>query len=125
MTENLQVYKCQICENIVEVLHEGVGQLVCCGKPMMLKAENTQDASKEKHVPVIEHENEGVKIKVGSVIHPMVDNHHIEWIQIITNGKAYRRFLKPGDIPEVFFKIEKKGVTARAYCDVHGLWKSN
>jgi len=124
MTEKLQIYKCKICGNIVEVLHEGAGELVCCGQPMVLREENAVDAAKEKHVPVVEKTAGGVKVKVGSVAHPMEEKHYIEWIEIITDGKAYRQFLKPGDVPEATFDIEAGDVTVREYCNLHGLWKA-
>jgi len=123
MTERLQVYKCEICGNIVEVLHEGAGELVCCGQPMKLYVENTVDAAREKHVPVVEETEGGIKVKVGSVPHPMGEEHYIEWIEIIAGGKAYRQFLKPGDAPEALFDIVAEEITARAYCNLHGLWK--
>lgn len=124
MTKRSQIYKCEICGNIVEVLHEGKGELVCCGQPMKVFTENTADAAKEKHVPVIEKVSGGLKIKVGSVSHPMEEKHYIEWIEIIADGKAYRQFLQPGDNPEAFFSIEADTITARAYCNIHGLWKN-
>lgn len=124
MTKRLEVYKCEVCGNIVEMLHEGVGQLVCCGKPMKLYEENTVDASKEKHVPVIEKINGGYKIKVGSVPHPMEEKHYIEWIELIADGRAYREFLKPGQAPEATFMIEASQISAREYCNLHGLWKA-
>ena len=124
MTERLQVYKCDVCGNIVEVLHAGGGELVCCGQPMKLRAENTVDAAKEKHVPVIEKIAGGFKVKVGSVAHPMEEKHFIEWIEIIADGKAYRQFLNPGQIPEAVFMVDAATVTAREYCNLHGLWKS-
>jgi superoxide reductase len=124
MAEKLGIYKCEVCGNIVEVLHSGKGELVCCGQPMKLFKENTTDAAKEKHVPVVEKTADGFKVKVGSVAHPMEEKHYIEWIEIIADGKAYRQFLKPGDTPEAFFKIDAKQVTAREYCNIHGLWKA-
>ncbi len=124
MTKRTQIYKCEICGNIVEVLHEGVGQLVCCGQPMKLMEENTVDAAKEKHVPVIEKSGDGYKVVVGSVPHPMEEKHYIEWIELRADGQAYRQFLRPGSKPEAFFKIEAKNVSAREYCNIHGLWKS-
>jgi len=123
MTERLQVYKCEICGNIVEVLHEGAGELVCCGQPMKLYVENTVDAAREKHVPVVEETEGGIKVKVGSVPHPMGEEHYIEWIEAVADGKAYRQFLKPGDAPEALFDIGAEEITARAYCNLHGLWK--
>jgi len=124
MAEKLEVYKCEACGNIVEVLHGGGGELVCCGEPMKLMVENTVDAAKEKHVPAIEKVDGGVKVKVGSVAHPMESKHYIEWIEIIADGKAYRQFLNPGDAPEALFKVEAQKVTAREYCNLHGLWKA-
>jgi superoxide reductase len=123
MAERLEVYKCELCGNIIEVLHGGAGELVCCGQPMVHLVENTVDAAKEKHVPVIEKVAGGVKVKVGSVPHPMEEKHYIEWIELIVNGKAERQFLKPGQAPEAVFKVEQKNVTAREYCNLHGLWK--
>lgn len=122
MTRKKQIYKCEICGNIVEVVHEGAGELVCCGQLMKLMEENTVDAAIEKHVPVIEKTEKGVKVKVGSVEHPMTEEHYIEWIEIIVDRKAYRQDLKPGDKPEAEFCIEGE-VEARAYCNLHGLWK--
>jgi len=124
MTERLEVYKCNVCGNIVEVLHAGPGQLVCCGQPMVCMKENTVDAAKEKHVPVIEKIDGGVKVKVGSVAHPMEEKHYIEWIEIIADGKAYRQFLKPGQTPEATFMVTASDITAREYCNIHGLWKA-
>ena len=124
MAEKLQVYKCEACGNIVEVLHDGGGELVCCGEPMKLMVENTVDAAKEKHVPVIEKVDGGVKVKVGSVAHPMEESHYIEWVEIIADGEAYRQFLNPGEAPEATFCIEAEQITAREYCNLHGLWKA-
>lgn len=126
MTQKNQIYKCEICGNIVEVLHEGGGQLVCCGQPMKLLKENTVDASLEKHVPIIEKTKKGVLVKVGSIEHPMIPEHYIEWIEIITkDNKSDKKFLKPGDKPEAEFCIDIKEILfAREYCNLHGLWKS-
>jgi superoxide reductase len=123
MTKKLQVYKCEVCGNIVEILHEGAGQLVCCHKPMVLLEENTTDAATEKHVPVIEKIEGGYKVKVGSVPHPMEGQHYIEWIQLLTDGGAYRTFLSPGKAPEAVFHTSADKVSAREYCNLHGLWK--
>ncbi len=123
MAEKLQVYKCNVCGNIVEVLHGGQGQLVCCGAPMTRMDENTVDAAKEKHVPVVEKVSDGFNVKVGSVAHPMEAEHYIEWIELIADGKAYRQFLNPGDKPEATFCVKAEKVTAREYCNLHGLWK--
>jgi len=123
VNQRLQVYKCAICGNIVEVLQAGNGELVCCGQPMTLMTENTVDASKEKHVPVIEKTADGVKVKVGSVPHPMEDKHFIQWIEIIDGESVCRQFLKPGLAPEAVFCVKGK-VSAREYCNLHGLWKA-
>ena len=123
MTVRLQVYKCEVCGNIVEMLHEGVGELLCCNQPMNLQEENTVDAAQEKHVPVVERTAEGVKVTVGSVPHPMEEKHYIEWVELLADGKAYRQFLKPGEAPEAVFKVEATEVAAREYCNLHGLWR--
>ena len=123
MTKKLEVYKCEICGNIVEVLHTGKGALVCCGQPMKLLEEQTADKTTEKHVPVIEKTEHGYKVTVGSTLHPMVEKHYIEWIQVIADGKAYREFLEPGVDPFTVFCVGAEKVTAREYCNIHGLWK--
>ena len=124
MAEKMEIYKCEACGNIVEVLHGGQGELVCCGSPMKLFKENTVDAAKEKHVPVVEKIADGVTVKVGEVAHPMEEKHHIEWIEIIADGSVYRKFLKPGDAPEATFNVTADQVSAREYCTLHGLWKA-
>jgi superoxide reductase len=124
MTARYQIYKCEVCGNIVEVLHEGEGELVCCGQPMKNFVENTVDASREKHVPVVEKIDKGLKVKVGSVPHPSTPEHYIEWIELIADGKAYRQFLNPGDAPEAIFEVDAKQYIAREYCNLHGLWKA-
>jgi superoxide reductase len=124
MAEKLEIYKCEVCGNIVELVHGGAGQLVCCGQPMKLFKENTVDAAKEKHVPVVEPTADGFKVKVGSVPHPMEEKHYIEWIEVIADGKAYRQFLQPGEAPEATFALKAAKVTVREYCNLHGLWKA-
>ena len=109
---------------MVEVLHTGVGTLVCCGQSMELLAEKTEDVGLEKHVPVIEKTETGYLVKVGSIPHPMEENHYIEWIELIADGKYCRKFLKPGEEPEAFFEVKAEKVSAREYCNIHGLWKS-
>jgi len=123
MAEKLQIYKCEKCGNIVEVLFGGKGELVCCGQPMKLFVENTVDAAKEKHVPVIEKTADGFKVRVGEVAHPMDENHYIQWVELLADGKAYLQFLNPGETPEATFQIDADQVTAREYCSLHGLWK--
>ncbi|MFC1461696.1 desulfoferrodoxin [Verrucomicrobiota bacterium] len=125
MAKMMGIYKCEVCGNIVEVLHEGKGELVCCGQPMKLYEENAIDAATEKHVPVIEILDTGVKVTVGSVAHPMEQKHYIEWIEILADNQVLRQNLKPGDeSAAVFDGVKADGVFARAYCNVHGLWKS-
>jgi len=124
MTELKQIYKCNVCGNIVEVLHTGVGELVCCNQPMELQKEHTEDEGYEKHVPIIEKTENGFKVKVGSEPHPMEEKHYIEWIEINADNKSGKKFLKPGDAPEAEFFIKAEKVSAREYCNVHGLWKS-
>jgi superoxide reductase len=124
MAERMEVYKCEVCGNIVEVLVGGKGQLVCCNQPMKQMKENTVDAAKEKHVPVIEKVANGFKVKVGSVAHPMEEKHYIQFIELIVDGKLYRQFLAPGQAPEALFEITGDKVTAREYCNLHGLWKA-
>ena len=123
MAKRNEVFKCDVCGHIIEVLHDGKGELVCCGQPMKLMTENTTDASKEKHVPVVEKVAGGIKVKVGSVAHPMEEKHYIEWIQSIADAKSYRQFLAPGQAPEAVFPVETTSITAREYCNLHGLWK--
>lgn len=119
-----QIYKCNVCGNMVELIRVGGGNLVCCGQPMELLAENTVDASLEKHVPVIEKTAKGVKVKIGAVPHPMEAKHYIEWIEITADGRVYRKFLKPGDAPEAEFCVQAENISAREHCNLHGLWKA-
>jgi superoxide reductase len=124
MAQRFEVYKCEACGNIVELLDGGPGELVCCGKPMDLMTENTVDAAKEKHVPVLEKADGKIKVKVGQVAHPMEDKHYIEWIEVITGEKICRKFLKPGQTPEATFNITGEKIITRAYCNIHGHWKA-
>lgn len=125
MTKKNQIYKCSICGNIVEVVHNSIGQLVCCGKPMKLMDPNAVDAAKEKHVPVITKDTDKIIVKVGSIAHPMEDKHYIEWIELSADNKVYRRNLKAGEKPEAEFNINVAGaLEVRAYCNLHGLWKA-
>ena len=126
MTKLNEIYKCNVCGNIVEMVHTGVGQLVCCGQPMVLQAANTVDAAVEKHIPVIEVLADKIKVSVGSVPHPMTPEHYIEWIELMVEGEVFRHELKPGDEPTAeFCKPNSDKISARAYCNLHGLWKSN
>ncbi|RJQ30811.1 desulfoferrodoxin [Candidatus Parcubacteria bacterium] len=124
MTQKYQIYKCSVCGGHLEVLIEGGDNLTCCGQKMELLAEKTEDVGMEKHVPVIEKTEKGIKIKIGAQPHPMLPEHHIEWIQAIWNGRSYRKFLKPGDVPEAEFEIPTTEVLAREHCNIHGLWRS-
>ena len=125
MTKLNEVYKCEVCGNIVEVVHAAGGKLVCCNSDMVLKTENSVDAATEKHIPVVESTDEGVKVTVGSVEHPMEDKHYIEWIEFINGTYVNRKYLKPGDKPmaEFYVKYSDK-LIVKAYCNLHGLWKS-
>ena len=122
MAKLLEVYKCNLCGNIVETIHAGGGALTCCAEEMVLLAENTVDAAKEKHVPVVTKVDGGFKVTVGSVAHPMEEKHFIEWIELLADGKAYRQFLKPGEVAEAFFPVTASSVTARELCNLHGQW---
>ena len=125
MTKRREIYRCPICGNIVEVLNHGAGELVCCGKPMILQKENTTDAAQEKHVPVVEKTDFGYRVKVGSVEHPMLDEHYIQWIELLTPKSVLRCELKPGCKPETSFFTNEECLCAIAYCNLHGLWKLN
>ncbi|HEY5562049.1 MAG TPA: desulfoferrodoxin [Clostridiaceae bacterium] len=124
MTQLRQIYKCEICGNIVEVVHQSGGTLTCCGQPMSLLTENTREAAVEKHIPVIEKMADGYLVKVGAVEHPMLPEHYIEFIEVHTENKIYRKYLKSGEKPQAIFKIDEEILFAREYCNVHGLWKS-
>lgn len=123
-SEQRQVYKCAECGAEVEVLAGGEGTLVCCKQPMELLAENTTDAAVEKHVPVIEKVEGGVKVTVGQIAHPMADDHWIEWIELLGDGVTHRKQLSPGDAPQAVFSVNPKELTARALCNLHGLWRA-
>jgi superoxide reductase len=124
MVERLQVYKCSVCGNIIEILTGGDGDLTCCGQPMQNMAAKTADQGREKHLPVIEKVDGGIKVKVGSIPHPMEEKHYIEWVEVISDGKAYRQFLKPGQAPEAVFNIAADNVRVREHCNLHGLWEA-
>jgi len=119
-----KIYKCNKCGNQVEVLHAGGGTLSCCGEPMQEMTENTVEASKEKHIPVVTPVDGGYKVSVGSVEHPMEEKHFIEWIELVTPSGVLRKQLKPGEKPEAVFLTNEKNVYARELCNLHGLWKS-
>jgi superoxide reductase len=124
MTEKRDIYRCEICGNVVEVLHEGGGQLVCCGKPMKLLEEKSKEEGFEKHLPVVTKTQDGISVKVGEVAHPMDEKHFIEWIEVISEDKSFKKFLKPGQKPEADFKIShSKPLMVRIYCNIHGVWQ--
>lgn len=126
MTKTNSIYKCEICGNIVEVLQEAVGTLVCCGRQMTLKDEKTKDGVGEKHIPVVEKRGSGVFVKVGEIEHPMIKEHHIQWIEILTDTEVIRLNLKAGDKPEGLFNVDyDKVIGVREYCNLHGLWSIN
>jgi superoxide reductase len=125
MVQALQVYKCEKCGNIIEVLHAGHCVPTCCDQPMKLMEENTVDAAKEKHVPVLEKVAEGWKVTVGAVPHPMEEKHYIEFVELIADGRVYRANFKPGDVASAVFPVQAAKVTAREYCNLHGLWKAS
>jgi len=129
MTELNQVWKCNVCGNVVETVHTGKGQLVCCGKPMEWLKEKTKDVGYEKHLPVTEWTGTTLKVKVGATPHPMEETHYIEWVEVLTGDRTWRKYYKPGDEP--WWTLETKPTTTpttktqvRAYCNVHGLWKT-
>ena len=124
MTKRLEIYKCGICGNVVEVVHASAGQLVCCGSPMALLNENVVDASNEKHVPVVKVENGVVTVSIGSFLHPMEEKHYIEWIELVTKDNVYRKFLEPNQEPIAIFNTEEEVLYAREYCNLHGLWST-
>jgi len=125
MTQLNEVYRCDVCKNMTEVVHAGIGELFCCGQPMKLMVENTVDASREKHVPVIEKTEDGILVKIGSDPHPMMADHYIEWIEVIAGDRVFRKYLKPGAAPEAEFIIDEDNFTVREYCNLHGLWKAS
>jgi superoxide reductase len=124
MAQQHEVHKCDMCGNIIEVLHGGGGELVCCGQPMNVMVENTVDAAKEKHVPVVEKTAQGIKVAVGSTAHPMEEKHYIEWIEVLADGKSFKQFLKPGDAPSAEFCVQAENIVVREYCNIHGRWKA-
>lgn len=123
MTQIKEIYKCESCGNIVEVAHKGEGTLVCCGEPMKNMGENTNEGAKEKHIPIIEKTEGGVLVKVGAIEHPMTEEHHIEWIEVHTQNKVYKKYLKAGEKPQAIFKVDEEVLFVREYCNIHGLWR--
>jgi len=123
MAKKLGIYKCDICGNIAEILTAGGAEMMCCGQQMAMQTENTTDAAVEKHVPALEKRDDGWQVNIGTVDHPMTDAHYIEWIELTAGDAVYRQFLNPSVRPSAFFPIKADAVTARAYCNLHGLWK--
>ena len=124
MVNQREIFKCEICGNVIEILHASSNSLVCCGQPMQLMIEKSEGEYADKHSPVIESNEDGVKVKVGAVSHPMEENHYIEWIEISTDQGESKKFLNPGEKPEAVFPVKNKDVKSRMYCNVHGLWKN-
>ena len=125
MSKQFEVYKCEQCSAIVEVFQSGAGTPACCGRPMTLLEEGVTDAAREKHVPVLEKTEKGIKVKVGAVAHPMEEKHWVQWVELVGDNFSCTHFLKPGATPEVEFKCACKGkVAVRAYCNLHGHWKT-
>jgi superoxide reductase len=124
MAKQFAVYRCEKCGNIFETLAAGAGEPECCGAPMTLLTENTSEGAKEKHVPEIEKIAGGYSVKVGAISHPMEEKHYIQWIELLADGVSFLRFLKPGDEPEAVFNVTASRVSAREYCNLHGLWKA-
>lgn len=127
MTQLKEIYRCNVCGNMVEMVHTGAGELVCCGQPMEKLVAKTEDEGQEKHVPIIEKTDKGVKVKVGSTPHPMEEKHFIEWIELIAGNEVYRQHLKPGQLPAVDFCVclpDNVPITVREYCNLHGLWQA-
>jgi superoxide reductase len=125
MAKQFDVFKCDGCGSMVEVLNAASCDPVCCGQPMQRLVENTVDAAKEKHIPVLEKTDSGYKVSVGSITHPMEEKHHIQWIELLADGVSYRKFLKPGEAPQALFTLPAAvAVYAREYCSLHGLWRS-
>lgn len=125
MTEKNQIYRCNVCGNIVSVFHTGAKSLVCCGEPMELLQAQHDDTLQEKHLPVVEKTDNGISVKIGSIPHPMEDEHFIEWIQIIAGDNVSFTYLKPGDEPQAQFTQEEGEILVRSYCNKHGLWETN
>ncbi len=123
MAAKMEIYECKLCGNLVEVFRGGDGQLVCCGQPMVKLEAKTADQGMEKHVPVIEKVDGGIKVKVGSVAHPMEPDHHIEWIEVLVDGRSCVAHLNPGQAPEAVFNVSGDKITAREHCNKHGLWQ--
>ena len=125
MTEKMGLYKCNVCGNIIEVIHPGAGQLVCCSLPMEeLKVQTSDDSSQEKHVPVVTIEGSSKTIRVGSIPHPMEKDHYIEWLCLVADNKEYFVKLYPEQEAAARFPYIK-GSTLYAYCNKHGLWKTD
>lgn len=122
MLKKLQIYKCEICGNIVQIFHAGVGTLVCCKKSMRLQIAHTDGKGDKKHVPVVEDTKHGIIVKIGEIQHPMEEEHYIEWIEVIAGKKIHHKFFEPGDVPELELSINYSEIQASTYCNLHSLW---
>jgi len=126
MSERMDIFKCPVCDTVVEVLAPCAIELSCCGPAMVRQREKSGcDPGSQEHAPVIERTRSGIKVRFGVVPHPMEADHRIEWVEVIACGKSYRQFLAPGDAPEAAFDILSDVITVRGYCNLHGLWKSS
>jgi superoxide reductase len=124
MTELNQIYKCEVCGNIVAVVHTGIGTLVCCDQPMISQVEHEEDQGFEKHLPSLSFEGDNLTVTIGETLHPMEEEHYIEWIEYIVENEVSRFYLKPKDEPKATFKMKDNiHYIVRAYCNIHGLWE--
>lgn len=124
MTNLRDLNHCSVCGNVVEVVNTGAPALVCCNKAMEKLVSGSTDASLEKHVPVVENVDGGIKVKVGSAPHPMEEKHFIRFIEVLTKDQVHRAGLVPGQAPEASFLVKADEVVeVREYCTLHGLWK--
>jgi len=123
MTEQKQVYKCNLCGNITEVLSIGAGELVCCGQPMELMQSKTEDIGQEKHLPIIKKIENGIAVEVGSILHPMEEKHHIQWIEVIVDKLSCKKLLNSNDKPIAKFNLKSEKMKVKAFCNIHGLWE--
>ena len=126
MTKLNEIYRCNVCGNMIEVINESVGQLVCCNENMELLEERQLDVGPEKHIPIIEKDGDNIVVKMGEVPHPMEEEHHICFVELFVGDKVYRKALNAGDEPKAVFEVcaDVGDVRAREYCNVHGLWPS-
>jgi superoxide reductase len=122
--KRFQIYKCPVCDTVVEVLHQWSLELVCCGPPMIPLRAKTRQEGWEDHAPVVEKVQGGLRLAIGDTPHPMTNAHRIEWIELVAQGRSHRQFLSPGQPPEAVFSVKSPAALVRLYCTVHGLWQS-